>query len=353
MMELTRCITLPVGVPIDSSWDNLNASLKIAFDLSTDLANWTVLEMFKADVSGQRMSEEAKKLGGMFYNHAFVQGKYPRAAEWEGCMQSAGCVVRDVARKYGRDRSRFMLAHDHSLLSYRYPTPYPIHNQKVKLSYTSGDFPTVRLPLPGETFALRLKRAAEFGRQLAMFKKLESGEAKKCAAALYRNRKGDLLCKLVGKFPAIPNKDMVHACLLHTDSNSLLVAEIDGRRPVIWNADHLRRWQSVHHVYLQRSGEDMKREHRMDRRQRVNLEKARAERCAKFNSRMDTGTDQIAAQVGRFIERQKVARIIYDDGEKSYMPDGFRWFALQERIKIICEGMGVEFFDGTSKGKVA
>lgn len=359
---IVRCVTIPIGGPGEGrSWEELNKGLHAAWRLSTDAANWCVHALFRRDIPGAvKMPATVKSRGknnpcGFYAYQEFLKA-VPEALElWKGQKQSMNICLRYAERKYQKERFNVMVRHVSNLLTVRYPYPFPLDADAWKLEYESGGgFPIVHVSLPGrDRYSLRIKRGSEFGRQLAMLRKINDGTAKKGEAAIYRNRKGDVLLKMVGHFPRESRSERVHACLLHTDPNALLVAEIvvaesDGRRPVIWNADHIRRMNAHHRIYLQRSSEDMKREHRMDKQQRSNFLKAREERCAKHNDRMNTAIYQIAAQVGRFVERQKVATVAYDDSIKAYMPEGFRWHALTTRLRNIFDGMGVEFIDGTS-----
>lgn len=347
---VTRCCTLPVAAP-SCGWDTLNERLRECFRLSTGLANWAVQALFRIDTPGEAKTPDTVK---KWYGYGEAAKSFPGWKEWAGAMASAQCVLRAVQRKYIQTRFDVMVRHDQKALTYRYPFPFPVHNRDWKASYAPGGFPVVSLALPGmkERIDLRLKRGPEIGRQLAMFKQIHDGEAEHGEAALYRNGKGDLMLKLVGKFPVREaSEKRSHVCLIRTDPAALLVAEIDGRSPWILNADHVRTIQAVHRAYRQRASEDLKREKRMDRQQRSGFLESLDRRCEKNHRRMDTALHQLSAQVARFCERQGVARVIYDDADKSYMPDGFQWFALKERIKYKLAGMGVEWTDETSSRK--
>lgn len=404
---VVRAVTLPVAVPLGAdpaggpwTWGTFDAALLPAFRLSTDLANWCVRRLFVLDDPASARTPDAVK---KWYGYKDAGEAFPAIAGWAGAMASLNIVTRTVQRKYIQERFRVMVRHESNLLTYRFPQPFPVHNANWKTDYADGGFPTVRLALPGVgQVELRLKRRADFGRQLAMFKALHEGTAKKGEAALYRDRKGVLLLKLVGHFPrtrglnALPPsadpmptlpdaevggrvtpealaaempegagsagetpslvrgvgvQDRGNVCFLHTDPNALLVAEINGRSVTVTNGDHLKRAHAViretadrHRRFLQRVSEDKKREVRMDRGQRDNLNKKVADRCSKQHARIDTAVKQIAAQVARFLERQRVGLVAYDDAVKTFLPDGFQWFALETRLKQLFEGeMGGEW----------
>jgi len=359
--SLIRCVTLPVGAPVGRPWAELNAALADAWRLSTDAANWCVHAMFRRDTPNEPKTPPTVKPRGKanpagFYSYVEYGRAFPDYREtWKGATQSLNICLRYAERKYRGERFDVMVRHNSRLLTVRYPYPFPVDADAWKTGYADGGFPTVTLTLPGHgAFTLRLKRRADFRRQLAMFRPLHDGTATKGEAAVYRNGKGDVLVKLVGHFPRTDRADkLVHAAAVHTDPNALLVVEIDGRPPFIVNGDHLRRWQAAHRVYRQRASEDGKREKRMDRRQRSHLNKSRELRCEKHNHRLDTAVHGLAAQVARFCERQGVATVAYDDADKSYIPDGFPWHRLKERVRYKLEGIGVEWIDGTQRAKGA
>lgn len=396
-----RAVTLPVGVPLGNdaggkpwSWESLNAALMVAFRLSTDTANWCIHQMFARDTMNAAKMPTAVKPKSKanpdgFYSYAEYGKAFPNYREqWKGATQSLNICLRYAERKYREDRYAVMVRHDNNLLTVRYPYPFPVDADAWRMRYDDGGFPVVTVTLPGVgQVDLRLKRRADFGRQLAMFKQLHDGVAKKGEAALYRNGKGDLLLKLVGHFPKRPRGEAVNVCYLHTDPAALLVAEINGRKVTITNGDHLKRWevanrkqeqkyeagviagktpaipphrgggpiptanlpstQETHKSYLQRAREDKKREVRMNRRQRAHLNKATDIRCEKHRHRMDTAVKQIAAQVVRMCQRQSVGLIAYDDDDKSFIPGGFPWHALKTRLQQVFVGeMNGEWIDG-------
>lgn len=167
-------------------------------------------------------------------------------------------------------------------------------------------------------------------------------------------------------------------CYLHTDPNALLVAEIDGHRAKVTNGDHLRRLRAIivrknradeppkrlegiqragdvidrraakHRVWLQRVSEDRKHEVRMSGKQRKNLNKYVEGRCNKQDRRMKTAIEQIVAQVVGLCKRQGVGTIAYNDKNRDFLPDKFRWAALKTGIRdAFVDGLGGEWVDAT------
>jgi len=210
----TLAVTLPVAEVVGRSWDWLDPHLDAALRLSTDLANWCVAELYVREprpfpAAGPMPPPPPLGPGGL-YRHAFGNlrdgqpARYPGTAAFRataGVMPSASCVVRAVERKYRQVRFDLLRRHAVNLLRFR-SFPFPVHNQQWQAGYADGSFPVVALTLPGAgPVTLRLKRRADFGRQLARFRQLHDGTARKGEAALYRDRDGQLLGKLVGHCP--------------------------------------------------------------------------------------------------------------------------------------------------------
>ncbi len=344
-----RAVTLPVECPVDETWDNFRDALHAAWRVSTDLANWSVHHLFRHDAPNQPKTQASK-----VYLYGDAAKQFP---DWQtrcaGIASSAQCIFRAVQKKYLQDRFDIQVKHDSALLTYRYPFPFPVHNAVWDAHFAKGNWPgeapIVEFPLPvlGRV-KLRLKRGPEFGRQLAQLRQLIDGTAKRGEAAIYQDRKGNVLVKLVGHFPRYDRGDTPNVAFVHTDPGALLVVEINGRRANITNADHIKREIAKHKTMLQRTREDKKRELRMDRRQRANLNKHVKTRCEKQNDRLDTYVKQVARQVANMCQRQRVGTVCYDDAIKEFMRDGFfPWHALKTRISQLVVGeMGCDWIDG-------
>lgn len=361
---VVRAVTMPVECPVTCGWGELNEALRTAFALSTDLANWAVHYLFRRDAPGAATPDAVKPGKASEPGKAYLYGaavkEFPDwAVRCAGVASNAQCVFRAVHKKYLQDRFAVQVRHESSLLTYRFPYPFPVHNANWSVHLAKGPWPgeapVVVLPLPGPGRAhLKLARGPEWGRQLAMLRQFIGGTAKKGEAAVLRDRKGRLLVKLVGHFPRKERGEAANVCFLHTDPNALLVAEVNGRSVTVTNADHLKRAHAVirgtharHKAFLQRAREDKKREVRMDRAERSRLNAAVEARCDKQRRRIDTAVKQIAAQVARFLGRQRVGLVAYDDAVKSFLPDGFPWHALKTRVRQLFEGeMGGDWVEG-------
>lgn len=341
-----RAVTLPVANVQSIGWKAVNKALDHCFRLSTHAANWCAQQLYIRDTIYQESTpQEVKPYSPAsnpdgFYSYGEAKTE-PWFSQWDNLKQSLNICLQTAQRKYLQTRYDVMVRQKMSLVTFKYPFPFPYDEQSWKATYLPGDYPAVRLAIPtlGKV-VLRLKRRGDYHRQLAMYRQLSLGQAVKGEASLYRDRDRQLLVKLVGYFP---KREVIHTndnvCFLHTDPNTLLVAEVNGRSITITNADHLRRANATineiaarHKIFLQRASEDKKREVRMDRERRADLNDVVNDRCEKQRDRMHTAVQQIAAQVVRYLQRQRVGLVAYDDSIKTYLPHGFVWYTLRQRI---------------------
>lgn len=355
-------LTFPVVGPVDASWDDLREALNKAWAASTSLANWTATELAKNDVIRK---PNDKKMPAMpaIYLYGVAKEKFCGWQDWHKCYSSANCVMRYVEQKYRAARFKIVWTHDAALMSFRYPVPYPVHNDDWKAT-TIEQRPTVTFNLDGKKWTLRLKGGPEMARQLAGFRQIERGEAVKGELAIYRGAagkgKGDhrngvsesgasrqysrVMVKLVAWFPRPAAKAADKTMLLRTDPHAFFVAEIENRRPWILNADHIPRYQAEHHVFLQRFSEDTKYEKRWPKEKRQQMNAHREVRCRKNENRMDNWCDQATALVAQYAERQGVCEVIYDDSIRSYVPS-FRWSSLKTKLATKLHAKGITLIE--------
>lgn len=362
-----RSLVLPVAEPVGTTWEEFDRLKLKAWRMSTDLANWTVAEMFRQDktpVGGAKLEKFSD-----WYAYGHARDNYPLFSEWDGAKQSLNIVMRSTERKYRDERFAVLARGEHGLLRYRYPAPYPVDADAWKAWFGSEHEPLVSFGMPGQQVTLRLKRKADLARQIAMFGEVVAGKVIRGEAALYRvQRKGQsqLMFKMVGLFRRQPiTRERVNTCLLVTSPESLLIAEIIGgtippqrllemqpearlafaeeaRVTRTWtlNHDHLRRWAAERDAYLQRTSEDLKREKRATARQRHNLLKARETRLKKYDDRIKTALEQASAQVAKFCERQRVSVLAYDDSIRSFV-NRLPWHIFKEMLTRKLSDRGV------------
>jgi hypothetical protein len=358
---VTRCVTLPVR----SCGENVSIldTFRRPWRLATDLANWCQRELALHD-PGLRQPDHDKMLkyepkafnGRSLYAH--VTANCPFRSEFDGAAGSMGAIIKhveDAWRKHPKfGRFSVLWKGEAAPCVFRFAFPWPVRSQELRILRGKNDEPQAVITLPGGRVVAALASGKEFYRQSKQFDILLADlsrlkQAKVCA----RFRCGKLVgvdIRLVGSFD-VNEATGDNAAEIHTDANALLIARVSGHQPWIINADHLRRWQEQHRVFLQRSGEDMKREKRMTPQQRKNLQKAIELRCVKHHARMDTGIKQIAAQLVRFCERQRVGCVAYNDTIREYFPDGFQWANLESIMRAKLAEFGVKWIstDGTDE----
>lgn len=340
-----RALTLPFR-PASGDWAAFDALARACWAESTALANWAAQEMFRADVV--RTPGMAKLPPAPRVELYKLFQRYEGRAAWAGAAAAANCVLRAVQRKYLRERFDVIWRRARMVPTYRYPYPFPVHNQNWAAAYGPAGEPLVTLALPGGRVTLELRRGQEFRRQLALFRLLESGAARRGEAALLRKGRHTLL-KLVGHFPARPAGGLTGTLLVRTDPAAFWVAEPDGRAPWILNADHVRRRCEAHRVFLRRSGEDLKLEARLSESQRRHLNDARADRCRKHRDRVAAFLHAATRQLADFAVRQRCACVLYDDVNRDYLPS-FPWAEVKEKLGYKLAERGITFTPAAEVG---
>lgn len=365
---MIRTCSFPIKEPIGQSWAEVNPILTNGWKLSTHAANWCIHELFKRDTVGEKKMPEAIQMGKVsepdkFYGYGLAQ-KEEWFKDWENGKKSLCSVLKYAYDDYKKRRYDIMFSHKNYLLTFRYPYPLPLASQDIKVSYGekgSGEnaFPVISLCLPGQDggrMRFRLGREPAYSRQMVMFDQLVRGTAKLGEAKIYKKGNNTMIA-ITGDFPQriIPENEWTAIAYVHTNKDCLLMCEIsnyEGRQPWNINADHLKRWQMEHKVYLQRMSEDKKRERRIDPKQKKNMEIAVELKCNKYHDRLDTGIKQVVAQVAEFCKRQKVWQLVYDDSDQSYISCGFPWHQLKTCLGHKLQEIGVsEVFRETNEGE--
>lgn len=281
------------------------------------------------------------------YGLGFTRRSYQNRDDWVGATTCANSILQAVRKKYIEKRLDIVWRRSCSLPSYRFPYPYPIHNQSWSATYGKDRVPLVTLNLPGQRVVLRLRGGQDMKRQLAGFRQIVEG-AKRGEAAFYRKNKHCML-KMVAHFPVThcsSGKDNV--LLVRTHPDGLWVAEMIGTHPRYWNQDHVKSLVERHQAWLQGVSEDTKREKRVPRQMCQHIDHAREDRCRKQNDRLDTFCHEMSKQLVEFAVRQKVGKILYRDDDKSWLPR-FPWFKLREKVKYKCKDRGIEFVAAKEK----
>lgn len=359
-----RAITFPVAGPVDASWEELRAALSTAWAQSTGLSNWATTELAKADVT--RKPGDAKMPAvPKVYLYPEARRQYP-----EMPPQSVTAVLHAVEAKYREKRYEIVWTHAASLPSYRYPVPFPVHNQgwKGEWQETTGTdgqtcrVPTVSFRIGDKRWTVRLRGGPHFHRQKQAFEQIVSGEAVQGELAVYRQRANGndnrigmkdrepggranvsyrIMVKLVAWMPRGEQRTGLRGkLLLRRSSAHYWIAEVVGREPWILNADHVRRWCAQHRKYVRRMAEDLKQEKRWPAKMRAQMQDALDRKTTKYKRRMQSWCHQASAALAQFARRQGVERVVYDDADRGYL-ESFQWYMQDAMLANSLDEFGI------------
>jgi len=343
---ILRAVTIPVASPIGLEWKDLRERLKVAFQDVTRLSNWAVSELMREDV---KRTPDLKKLPKMPAHYL-----YPEARKFAPELPTSTTVslLQSVERKYRARRFDVVWLGKQSLPNYRYPQPIPFHNATWKATLGDDGEALVSLRLGGERITLRLRGGHQFRRQLKSHRLLVDGLAVRGELALLEQRAnaGDnrvgtapatrLMCKMVGYFPREAKREREGVLIVITSEEAMLTA-CNAKNKRLWtiHADHVLRWAATHRRQLQAWSDDQKHELR---RRKVPFAKRREDACRKYNRRMNTAADQIAAQLVNYADRYGFAELKWVEGQPKRTNE-FRWVRLFDRIKQKCDAAGIVY----------
>lgn len=328
-----RAVSMPVASPLDCSWEELRAALKVVWAQTTACANRIMTECYARDV---RRKPSDTKMPPMptVYLYPELRVEFPNLPS-----QSVAALEQVCQRKYRAVRYDVVWTAAAALPTYRYPTPFAAPNQSWTVSL-EDDRPVISLPLPHgdeKRVRLRLKSGHQFRRQMESVKTILQGTGVQGEAAIYQ--RGDvLMVKMVAWLPRKASQERSGTLVVKTGKDCLLLA-VNAKDEVIWryNADHLRRWIAIHKKQLQRWSEDFKFEHHPV----PPFAERRLASARKFRDRMDSATHEIAAQLAGYADRRHFAEVVYDDTERGYAD--IPWFRLASLISEKLDALGIIF----------
>jgi len=368
-LYVIRAVTMPVAGPVDLEWADLRKELAAGWADTTRLANWAITELAKADVQRLPGVEKMPKMEPLYL--------YPAARRQVPMLppQTVVAVLHAVEGRYRKARYDLIWRGAVSLPRFRYPVPWPIHNQSWTARWLSDEehVPIISVRLSGARVALRLRGGVEYRRQLAAFSEIVSGAAVPTELTLYRQRVTGsdhrpgvvagapgpaggrapggservyyrVMAKLVAWLPRRMAKKVDEKHLrLSTAKDCFWMAELDGRtEPWLLFADHVQRWIRGYQNRLARMAHDTKYEKRWPKRAGKHMADARTRWVEKHQRRIKTWCHQASAALVGYAERQKVTVVRYDDTERSYLPD-FPWAHLRELLSQKLGAVGIEF----------
>ena len=340
-----RAITMKVAEPLDSTWDELRPKLKQAWADTTACSNWMMTELYARDVrrEGAERSQAKMPQMGRVYLYPEARKRFPNLP-----AQSVAAIEQAVQRKYRARRRDVIWTCSASLASFRYPTPYPVHNQSWA-ACIEQDRPVVSFSLGDGRQRFRLKGGPHYRRQMAAFRLMVRGAAERGELAVLQKFGQPLMVKMVAWLPRPEVESSPDGVLaVYTRKDALLQA-VNGKDEALWtyNGDHLRRWIEEHTRQLQRWSEDQKFEQRPGEfKLRPDVATFQARRSAavrKQQNRMDSALHEIAFQLATYARRRKFQAVRYDDTERGFLGEKAPWFRLRQLIGEKLDYFGIEF----------
>lgn len=435
MSEIIRAAEIPVARPLSMDWPALETLLHDCWEQSTYLANWCIQKIIRAEAIRTPEMKSFKEFPkypferGMLYALAFgreeeklswvkfdcphckkgwfpsqlapggkvpvhdvkrercpgndkkpvarqrktlpvVVPEYPGRAFWAGAAQQACAVIESAEKRYGALRKEIVWDQTAALPVFRYPQPFPVHMDSWRPRFEDG-VPIINVTFPGGRVDLVLRGGDEFRRQLAFFRKVVDGEAKKCELSIRPQRTSSshrrvvpfrvpgggergfwrAMVKLVVKTAPTVREGKERPLVLSTDPNAFWVAELDGRRPWVLNADHVKRmfaWLAVHEDRLDRLSQDTKAERRLNPDWLRGLNESRERCCLKHSRRVSSWLHETTAHLAGYCVRQHVTHVLYRDVDQGFI-ERFPWYRLREMLRDKLKAVGI-VLDCTSDG---
>lgn len=342
-----RAITMKVAEPLDCSWEELRPKLKTAWSDTTACSNWMMTELRIRDAKREGSDRDQARMPKMerVYLYPEARKKFPDLPP-----QTVASIEQAVQRKYRAVRRDIVWTCRASLPTFRYPTPFPVHNQSWSCAI-EGDRPVVSLRLQDGWRKFRLKGGPHYRRQMAAFRLMVAGEAERGELALLQKFGQPLMVKMVAWLPRPEaEKNSAEGTLKVYTRKDCLLQAVNLKDEVLWsyNADHLRRWMEEHARRLRRWSEDQKFEQRPGHIFKLRPEVAtfQARRTAvvkKQQDRMASALHEIAFQLATYARRRKFAAVDYDDKERSFLGENAPWFRLRQLIGEKLDYFGIEF----------
>ena len=363
------------------------AACRTAWRHSTDLANFCVSRLLAND-SIRKPGEVVWKESSAYkmpkiYLYSFLKNtsKQPYAgrADWDGAKTSACSLIRAVAAKYEKRRVETVWMGTAAASTYKYPFPYPVHNQSWKAEYRAfkdGDgktrqVPVVSVVMSGRKWTLRLRDGYFVRKHLTGFSQIVKGLAIRGELAIYgvRASKGchlrvggsrsagggnqqptRILCKIAAYLPNdFGPVEKTGTLCVRTGGDALLVAQFpEDNFPWVLKNNQIRQKVYAHKQFIASVSADMKAERRPNYKRKRTEEMIDA-RCKKHDNRIDSFIKETAAHLVAYAVRRKAATLEYRDYDRRYLPNlfdgraGFPWAQLKNRIEAKCEEARIVF----------
>ena len=338
LATIVRAVTFPVVEPMSGDWKDLRASLRQMWALTTQASNWIMRELYIRDV--RRNGEPKMPKYEHHYLYPELRLRFPDLPP-----QTVASLERAVTRKYKARRYETVWTCAASLPTFRYPTPFPIHNQSWDCWFDDGNRPIVNPRIADKHRELRLRGGARYGRQLASFRQMADGQVKRGEMAIFRVRnaatgKHDIMVKMVAHLSVRANSLAEGELYCSTGKDSLLsVLDVDREKLWIYHGNHIQRWAAEHKYRMECWADDSKPRSR-------GVPPPFAERRTlasdKYRRRLASATHEASRGLVEYCRRRKVATLYYDDSERGFAGQ-FSWFELKLKIEQKLKEFGIAF----------
>lgn len=362
-----RAFELPLRHAEPDIWPLIREGWKQA----TMLANWCARHLLAHDVVRMPHMQSIKDFpkmpalpkGGLYAIAGEAFGLMMSGSWWAGQAGSFAAITKSVMDYWLAHRSAVLWYGNEQPPRWRYPYPFPIRSQEwCKAGLDASGKPYVVVNLPSGTprkpikARLDLRGGQEFGRQMALFRRVVEGDLPRlqlvirqqgCSTGCHRatipgREPARVMVKMVATLPVLEATGQRTLTLI-TDPQAFWVAELDGRPAWVLNADHVRRaceWLAVHESRRQRMAQDRKAERRLD----VGREDAwlrSLERCCdKHARRMSSWLHESAAHLAQFAQRNRVGLVLYRDLDRGFAPL-FPWHRLKTLLADKLKALGI------------
>lgn len=338
-----RAITVPVAGPAEGSWEDLRDALRAAFEASTAAANVTIQALARADAVRTPDLERLPPCPTP-YLYPVVREAVPGLDP-----QSATALIRAIEGKYRAIRYDVLWLRKAAWPTFRYPYPYPVHNQAWGLSVSSGGDMLLSVRFQAQRRLLRLRSGPHFRRQRRALELAIAGEAIRGELTLYEvgahpgdhrsngSGRSRLMAKMVLWLPKREAQAASGSMLVEGTPESFLVASIPGSG-VRWvlNGDRIRQQVVGYDRSRQRRAEDLKHEKRWPRRRREAFLRAGQEAATRQRHRLSSYCHEVSHMLAERARRAKVAEVVLDLSRARFVAP-FPWHELVEKLRYKLE----------------
>ena len=351
-----RAVTLPIGQVVDGGeWADFFAAVVAGWRGATDVSNWAVTELAKADTPRTADMERIPAFKPPYL--------YPgaRRVAPELVPTSVVAILHSIEGRYRKARLKTIWQRTAAHPVYRYPMPLPVHNQSWECVEGDGGRPCISMRIGDRRWTVSLN-TARHRRQLGAWRKILSGEAIAGELAILgrearqadhrrggaerergggRRRTTRVMAKLVAWFPKRETRERDGVLYLSTGADVLWSYHLgtDGE-PKYLRAAHLRRWEKQHRRHLESMSDDMKHEKRWPKEVRQQANERQDIWVRKYRDRLDSACHEATAMIAGYADRCSVRTVVYDDSNHSYV-DRFPFQKLREQLRYKLDERGI------------